>query len=670
MGLLERLFGSAKPIVLPALRDRIVVVSPLGQARDTLQALTIFGTPVIDLLPTGQAQILESGVEYRTWSKAHDPHGPVLTFVRSTADASVLCDDSANRVAAVVAPVREDSNDVPNLARIAKRGTTVLAVAEQRNTEAIDHLQVNDFAGWVWDESWLNAVYWPIARGSSNVIRDYELRVRNQSTARIRTSPITLSGVAAAYSSLDQLRRLERTDEGDLLQLLIGEGFGLLLHVCRLAVPVREEIRGLGSRLLNFKQSAKRGAQWWPDEVVALAGRCLDALDETVICLEKQNPKFDALMQWAAANPTGQIVCQRSQRRSLGAFFHSTRVSLVDRPDGDAPALVPAWLQKERMNRLLFPPAAGELTLLLYEPERTWHAAAERRYRATIDRARQFASEHPPFRRVVPITVAPSASPGPGLPDPDDFVVNMRRTGALNYLRSVGGDPVSARLVQFAGGYWAAFTDLHRVHTVTHLVGANGPGEEDIRETVASELVPGDVVLLLRGTDRDALREAVDAVAPAGTRDLAATWQRALQRYASSRTTDELVNKLAAAGCQRTSNTVERWLVDESMIGPRGAGDVRAILSVTRDGALGGAMTSCLAAISTLRGLHVKMAGVLAARVRERARQWLDAGAVPDELVELEDGLVLATVESIDQQPLDVPRGVANRLQSDRQTWS
>ena len=225
---------------------------------------------------------------------------------------------------------------------------------------------------------------------------------------------------------------------------------------------------------------------------------------------------------------------------------------------------------------------------------------------------------------------------------------------------------MSARLVQFAGGHWAAFTELHRVHTVTHLVGVERSRDDEIRETVASELVPGDLVLLLRGTDRDALREAVDAVAPSGTRDIAAVWQRALQRYASSRTTDELVRRLATAGCRRTRGTVERWLVDDSMIGPRGADDVRAILSVTRDDELSAALATCLTAVSTLRGLHVKMAGVLAARVRERARQWLDAGAVPDELVEIEHRLVLATVESLDEQLLDVPRALANRLQSDR----
>ena len=670
LGVLERLFGSAKPIVLPAARDRIVVVSPLAEARDTLQTLKIFGSPVIEVLPAGQAQILDSGVEYRTWSKANDGHGPLLTFVRSTADAAVLCDDSANRVAAVVAPVRAESNDIPNLARIADRGTTVLAVAEQRQAEAIDHLQKNNFAAWVWDDSWLNAVYWPCAHTDSNVIRDYELRVRIESTARITTSAVPLPCVGAAHASLERLQEFDGRNDNDLLQLLIGEGFGLLLHLCRLAIPATGEMRGLGSRLLRFRQSATRGTQWWPDEVVALANQALHALDETVTSLEKQNPKFDALVQWAAANPTGQIVCQRSQRTSLGASLKSRNVSLVDRPDGNAAALIPAWLQKERMNRLLFPPTAPDLTLLLYEPERAWHAAAERRYRGSVDRARKFASERPPFRRVAPTPPSSPLPPSPSFLDPDDFVVNMRRAGALNYLRTVGGDPVSARLVQFAGGYWAGFTELHRVHTVTHLVGADRSGDEEIRETVASELVPGDLVLLLLGTDRDALREAVDAAAPRGTRDIAAIWQRALRRSASGRTTDELVQRLAKAGCHRTPGTIERWLVDDSMIGPRGADDVRAILSVTRDDELSAALAPCLTAISTLRGLHVKMASVLAARVRERARQWLDAGAVPDELVEVQDGLVLATVESIDQQPVDVPRSIANRLQSDRPTSS
>jgi hypothetical protein len=174
------------------------------------------------------------------------------------------------------------------------------------------------------------------------------------------------------------------------------------------------------------------------------------------------------------------------------------------------------------------------------------------------------------------------------------------------------------------------------------------------------------LVLLLRGTHRDALREEVDAAAPVGTRSAAATWQRALTRYAVGRSIDQLVEQLNEAGCRRTVGTVERWMEDDSMIGPRSADDVRAILTITRDGELSGALDSCLTAISTLRGLHVRMARVLAARVLDRAREWLDAGAIPEELVEVEDRLVLATVESIDPARINVPRGIANRLQDER----
>ena len=102
------------------------------------------------------------------------------------------------------------------------------------------------------------------------------------------------------------------------------------------------------------------------------------------------------------------------------------------------------------------------------------------------------------------------------------------------------------------------------------------------------------------------------------------------------------------------------------MIGPRSADDIRAILLVTRDETLHSTMTSCLEAISHLRGLHLRTARVLAARVIDRARQWLDAGAVPDELIEVEARLVLAVVQSSQGNVIEVPRSIANRLQEDK----
>ena len=50
----------------------------------------------------------------------------------------------------------------------------------------------------------------------------------------------------------------------------------------------------------------------------------------------------------------------------------------------------------------------------------------------------------------------------------------------------------------------------------------------------------------------------------------------------------------------------------------------------------------------------------------ENATKWLDAGAAPDELMEIEDRLVLVTVESIDPDPIDVPRRLVNHIQEER----
>src|SRR5262249_41555129 len=127
-----------------------------------------------------------------------------------------------------------------------------------------------------------------------------------------------------------------------------------------------------------------------------------------------------------------------------------------------------------------------------------------------------------------------------------------------------------------------------------------------------------------------------------------------------------LVERLARAGCKRTSNTVQRWLADDLIIAPRSEADVKAILETTRDVQLRAELSSCIDAVKTLRGLHLRVAVALGKRVIERAKEWLESGAAADELVQLEDQLVIATVESLDPTPLLVPRVIANRLQEPR----
>ena len=72
--------------------------------------------------------------------------------------------------------------------------------------------------------------------------------------------------------------------------------------------------------------------------------------------------------------------------------------------------------------------------------------------------------------------------------------------------------------------------------------------------------------------------------------------------------------------------------------------------------------SDCVGAILLLRRTHIQVANERAREALERAGEWLEAGAAPQDLVELEDQLVLAYVEAIDPEDLEVARSAVNRI--------
>ena len=91
-------------------------------------------------------------------------------------------------------------------------------------------------------------------------------------------------------------------------------------------------------------------------------------------------------------------------------------------------------------------------------------------------------------------------------------------------------------------------------------------------------------------------------------------------------------------------------------------GTIEAIQQATGDAVLLEKLERCKEAIRLVRSKHFEIANRLARTVLEKAREWLDAETPPEELVEVEERLVLLTVEAIDPEPVPVPRSSLNRL--------
>lgn len=672
VGALERLTGAVDPVVLPARCGVVIVVAPFGATRALASELSLFGTPLVDVLPIQQATVDDARIETRVWSTQAPGGAPVMTVVNSTADAAAIIDDPNHDVVAVVAPVRQQTTDATNLARIARQGVAVIGVVRELDVDTHEHLASEGFGFWGWDDRWFGALRWPV---EDDTVRDhpiarFETAMRWHLSARPLIEVLDVPELTELHRRLAAFSATVGENGHDTALEFSKQAWALFLTLCQTLTPLDESrFDELKQRVAALVAAIADAETWWDDSALETAKNTCEAFGPALAAIQRENPKWAALLSWSRRHPSGMVLTRGTMRAELSDHSESVHLSCIDAsafrgPVGDA--LVPAWFGADRMRRLLFVPGVEHMTMLLHRVELQWYEGLLRQRSACMRQVRRLVETHGRFSALHLPTEEAIQPVETNVLMPDEVIHDVRHARALRVLRDGSTDRVAARLVHFSGGLWAAFLPSHPVQTATHLIeqiGDSGPAAE-LRDVAAADLEVGDHVLLLRGSDRDALREAVDAEAPAGARAAASEWKRALRRWVDSgRSAEEAAAGLARLNCRRTTATVRRWLEDELMIGPRDEDvDVAAIAKLTGDRALAAAEAECVAAIRLLRGLHLKVAGRLADQVVSTVRERMRAGLLGDDLLAIDDRFVLVVVEGIAPERVSVARGKVNRL--------
>lgn len=675
MGPLERLFGRTTPVVLPAQRRRVIVVMDRPEAKALASGLSLFGWSLHDVVPMSSARLGRDGFSEDTWTADGPGGAPYLTVVTSGAEALELVDDETFPVAGVVARIRSGTTDATNIADVYRRGVRVVAIVAPSDHDTHAMLEAAGMRFFTWDEAWFGALHWPVP-SPDHAVGNHESWLRTLDRSEVHARSLSLPELDEGWSGLKALERSLRTeaDDDDMLSSFIGAAVSLVQLIRTTVVPPDANFaQQLKRRRAHVDAALRSGAHWWSAEVASAAERSAAALGSAAARLTGGGAKWDALRIWFEANPDGTVICGPSLGARLTEALAPVRISWTpdSRVSGLAAGLVPFWSSGDRMDRLLHPPVASRLELLLYGPECEWFEAAKRRRTRVVRQLEQVVARASPFRGLLPrprreagksevLENTASAS----VPELDEMASRSRRTQLLRRIRDESSETALARLVHFAGGAWAAFSRESHVHTITHLLGETNAVRRELRETQAWELEPGDVVVLIRGSDRDVIRAVVDDFAPAGLRELAGAWRRALCRYAETRDLDDIVARLSDAGCKRTRSTVARWLTDDTMIRLRhNRADIEAIARVTGDTELENCLDHCVDACDELFTLHAVVGRDLTDKVLDTARDWIAVGIAPDEVVDVDARLAVAAVESVDAETVAVPRGLVGRLQ-------
>ena len=679
LGPLEQLFGAERPIILDPSSPQVLVVAPIQRTREIAQKIDLFGTATADVVPTGHLRRREDGFNVTPWSTHGLGGEPALCVVRSVDEAYeyvlVQHESNARPVVSVIAPVRRDSADASQLARIAAGGVGVLAFVDPQDRESLEILDQNGMSFWAWDESWFELLHWPHAHDSSHhPVLQYERRLRRQASSKTTVIPVSFDEISVASERLAALNSIADSYDHPSLAEWVTQSWWLILKMCRRVVPVDGDFKkDLGDTLQVLSSSIQANRFRWDEDIQSMAQDALRCTEVVVQSLGQRNPKYESLRRIVEQSPRLSILVAERDRSGLADALKNFDVNVVSRfkeePDEQI-QIIPAWYGRNRMERLVFR-LLNQRQLLLYEPEEQWFKQTMQRR----ERAVQFANELVHSRPSIPM--APKKKEDQrsvGVPkelsrkhgDVDEFMRTTLRNIVLGQSVNSTSDTVNARIVNFIGGMWAAFTPNHRIITVSHLFDITALEEEghEVITTTVTHLHSGDIVLMLSGSDRDAIREHVARHIAAEVIDAASLWKSALRDFVQKYPDlAELRSKLKSVGCNKSLATIRYWISDDYVIGPQNeALEVPMIAEVTANVALTQNVDECVKAIRAVRSAHLTVGKTLAEQVIRRAREWAAAGATLDDLVEIEDRLVLATVDFVDPTETELPTNITNRL--------
>ncbi len=682
LGALDFLFLAAEPVAVPSNVPQIVVVTPVGQARRHAESVSLFEQPLCDTLPMGN---LTTAGDVCPWSGQFGSIRPTVLVVPDLDRACEYVEDEGSRVALVVVDASgHNAGRLASLSRIQGLGVRVLVAVAQADADSVLGDDADSLV-WEWDRTDFESVYVEPAPESPNAdpVRAYEREVVRAVSAGVEIVSVSCSEVDEAFRTVTALKQLTEARGEDVPQELgdaLGRSFAVLTRLLRCPFHLASHSRlraDLSAKLdaLSICRTACVYLSGEEQDAVADAEGRLRALFSV---LQHENPKKKALDALRATHPDLVVVCGDTDLLDGADEVPATALDTVLSPssgDRELGYTVAGWFGRGTMTRLLRPPFASPLFLLLYGPEAAWQrsfvrrvreGSAARRVRTARGRLFPGVGKWPDPLNGDPVGVE-DATPAAETPDAVETYVMAERRKLLTSMAtpSHGEEAVDARLFTFDGGY-AFLADDYQAKIATHLMGEAADGEDaELQVVPARRLRRGDVLLFLRGSGRDVIRQVADQLLAMGERERAGLWRRVLLKYRreSDCTVEVVWRRLREHGCPLSLAAIENWFVDENMISPANVDrEVGAILAVTQDADLRDALDGCRQAISRVRGAHLKASHQLAKRVIERAVAGLKAADHAGGAVDLGEGIVLVRVTEIDDTPVRVRASAANRL--------
>jgi hypothetical protein len=659
---LEQVTGDIQGTGVVERVHQTVLVAPLNESASCLEALSIFGAPVLEVVPVGH---LSRSGEIQVWAGPSSSLRPALLIIPDLDCACEYFEANKEKVGSII--VQTEGANLKRAASLHRLKAQGAHITRLQKISDLPSLPQDGDAVLQWSDDDFKALTWPDdtdVEHSHNSVSAFQRRLQVSVNQKLTVQTVALNEVTEAYEAIELFKVEANPDDPELVGEYLGLMWSCFTALMRMPVALQKaplSLQRIEAKLQILRQPLQGVAPFNRNSAVALS-----IVTESLVALKsalfETNPKEDVLRALFAVDREARLVLASSTVVESGCFGLPLASGDLDAGEHH---VFPGWLSRTRMRQAVEPPLLNPATLVLYEIETKWYQRAVQEWgKERVLRRDRFKIQGVLPENFVEALSNPSDESPRFLPDTNaEYEAIAEQQRMRQVLRAVGQGievrDISAVPVLFENG-WAVLTPSYVCRVVApSLTDNKGDSSLTLDEKVVGDLVVGDRVLFIEGSARDVLRDAVDVDLSPEKRSLATLWRRALLEYVKNCNLSlaDVHARLSEKGICVSAHAVRNWLEDDTMTAPlQYRRDIPIIAAVTGDRELHQKLEKCTDAVSVVRSAHLKAGRELARRALHEAKNTGQFVSVSGARV------VVVTVVNVGSESILVGRAQVNRF--------
>lgn len=666
----------------------VLSVDKIGQTRNFLTENYFNSQTIIDLFLWGK---LDSEGNCSDFQDKYDADPSCIISPNIISTEYFLTHPHDDLKAIFVNDISFIQSEITTFDNILDYPIPIVIFSDLSNSYFLPKLYDRGFIVWDWNEKSLNELLMNFTINETDSTCSIDRMIRNFSEREIEIVECEHQVIEKTIEKLIELEKELPEDQG-LIRNLYSRLFALTNDLSRTAIiPELNQLSNLISRLSRIKVEMNNQRLWLNEvskELLDGIFKDIEILLQTFSSIENDKPAqmlnylyekigTDKVVVTSDGHSSSEIKNYYKNKISASSLintsftFPSEYLGTFNNQFIDE-VLIVGWLGRSTMFSIVHFFNVKKIVFFLYPFEKKWYESATKywdQYKVVQMISKDWSDhldiqskelEFIDHEKKITIKEVEAGH--------DIFELKIKLLEHfISRFQTTDGteDAVDAKLITFTNDKIAFVTLTYKLIYLTDLINDR---TEIIEKKDINHLNSGDVVLFFN-SDRDTIRDYADYLLKENNigylRELAHSWKNVLINIKDELGFEILLEELKKAGCNRHKVTINNWIKDEDLIGPRSDNDLRKVLNLDKDSDLPNKYDKIVNAIHNVRRVHHKASSLLSSRLIKILPQLIHDNIIShNAMIDIEGfgEAEIVTIQEIQNQKVKINKYRVNKI--------